>query len=79
MEGVSASITVGKLAEVGTGFFELINKSSMVDQDQVDKSDFLDCEEAMEIEEELEEELEEEEEEEELEEEDTGDFDDIDL
>ena len=79
LKGVSASITVGKLAEVGTGFFELINKSSMVDQDQVDKSDFLDCEEAMEIEEELEDELEEEEEEEELEEEDTGDFDDIDL
>ena len=78
LKGVSASITVGKLAEVGTGFMELINKKSL-SADQEDKSDFLECEEAMEIEEELEEELEEEEEEEELEEDDNGDFDDIDL
>ena len=27
MKGVSASITVGKLAEIGTGFMELIDKN----------------------------------------------------
>ena len=77
LKGVSASITVGKLAEVGTGFMEVINKSNIVEQVTNGLSDFLECEEAMEIEEE-EEEIEEEEEDD-IEEEDTGDFDDIDL